>query len=713
MGVKFYDGTNWKNVALPAKYSTDGGTTWIRAKRLNFYDPITGNYMKGVWGDLPPANIVSPAVTFTWTGSAYTAKATWTQITDTEGDFSSVQVQKVVTGGATTTSSIAYSSLTHPLGVTNCDLGTITEAGYTQITWSFRIVDAGGQTGTYAAAAAVRVPPSPVTGLTLAPFWNGTKYVVRASWTAPTGTFASYRLVHNKGAGDTTINGITATTYDIAGTANEGGSTYTVSVYTIDAASTASPVTSSTITLPPDPPATAALTNLNTATATLTWTAPTNAVRTGYRYRFSTDGGSTYGAWTEVGSAVLTATRSTVGLSTLHAQVQTLNTPSGQTNSYETTTSGTIGVPAPVTPVVTFANGVNITVNWSGSSTTNVNSWSVFLTLNGGSSVLYGSGINPGTTQATYTVTLNNATLQTATVVANHVNGSTASTSGSATTPTTVASATSAFVSRAPTATWTHIAGNTGYTVSVRKTSDNSLIESANVGAVGTWSSSNPTAYVDLTTYTVYVQGFNAAGSAVNTAASTNIRKIPSPLIIEPDASDTWRNGSRRFVSTIYQGQTVNGANYGALYYGNKFYDLLNSASNGYSVTVSSATIFMARQNTGNSGTEPIWLTTHTRGSISEADPTSTKSVGATLGALTRPDGGGDTYRANIDFGLAIGYITSLINQTGGVKGLGLFDSGTYNSGTGFTPDYTSFEQAGTVFVFVGVCGAVTVYHNG
>lgn len=719
MGLKFFDGTNWKTVTAPAKVSTNGGTTWQTAKKMSFLDPVTGNYMKAVWGDVAPSVIVTPVVTFAWTGSAYTATARWTQVVDTEGDFSTIQAEKT-TGGVVTTTSAAYSTLTHPAGITNFALGTISDAGYTQIAWRFRIGDVGGQFGAYVAAATVRVPPGPVTNLVLSPVWNGTKYIIRATWIGPNATLSSYRLVHNKGAGDTTINSILDQTYDIAGVASEGGSTYTVSVYAIGSDAVVSPVTSATITLPPDPPASLTVSGLNTATATLTWTAPANGVRTGYQYRTSTNGGVSYSAWTAVGPLVLSATTNISGISTLISQVQTLNSTSGQTNSFETTASSTVGVPTPVTPTLTFANNNVINVSWAGSSTTNVSSWRVFLSVNGGASTQYASGIPPGTTSFSYNVGLNNNTAQSAIIVAVHSNGQTASSaSGSATTASTIGAITPSFVARAPRASWTHVAGNTSYTVTSLNSSTGGGIEQATVsagaGGVLTWISTATGSYADDSFYFIAVQGSSASGSAA-VVYSSSIKKVPNPIVFNAAASDTWRGGSQRtdVGSNLYQGATANGVNYGAFYYNGALRSQLHSSVIGYTLGITSATIFFIRMTSGSSAATPVWATLHGVRTKGSADPTPTRSTPSTnIGTLQTPPAGGSAYYGQKT--ISTTWIDELISEAT-YLGIGVYDNN--NTLTGVAPnqqsaDYASYNDSSVFILFVGTSGAITITHNG
>ena len=726
MGLKVdVGGGTWKTVPLTVKYSTDGGTTWYKADQTNFLDPVTGDYMKGCWANTAPPDIVSPSVSIDPVTKV--ATATWSQVTDSEGDFLTLYIRKAVTGGSTTETSVAYSTLTHPAGVTTVNLGALTEIGYTELTFSFKIVDAGALEGNYVAAAAVRIPPSDPTSVAINPYWNGSTYVGRVTWSPPgSGTISSYRVVWTRnGGGGGTINGATSPT-DLA-TGVVPIDVLSATVYSIDPASTASPGVNVTMTVPPGVPTSVALSNMNTATATLSWSAPSSGAVTGYRYRFSTNGGSTYGSWTSVGSGTLSTTYSIVGLDTLYAQVEALNTSSTpQTNSYTVTTNATVVPPTPATPTASISLNTSISVDWAGSATTNVSTWTVQTKLNGaGSWTDAQTGIAVGTTSTTLSgLTLTNNTSQKVRVVAVYAaNGQTAAgASKDMTSPSTLAAPTAKFLAGKASATWTHLSGNTGYYIVVTNAGTGATIESTSVGAVGTWTSSSAASYAEWTTYRIRVQGYGADGTAGQVYSSTNVRKIPNPLVISADNGRTFLDGypwtessshppdSNTGDKDLLSGSGWSGTVFGAMYYGTKFYDYLNSAVNGYSVTITSATVFCQRLQTGTSSLIAPVIVAHTHATYnSGSSPQTGCSAGYALPTGLRYNAYDPAAKTANEEMIDGGNLQSLLNAV---------IAGTYRGFGFYTTSYALLTLKYTGYVYSGsgadgTTGTFTITHDG
>lgn len=719
MGLKVNDGS-WKTVTAPAKYSTDGGVTWYEARKTNFLDPVTGNYMKGVWGDVPPNTIVSPDFSYSWNGTAYIVTATWAQIVDTDGDFATLEVEKVVTAGATTASSVAYSSLTHPASVTTFVFGAAGSVGYTELTFRFRIVDATGQAGAWASTPARRVPPSPPVSAAIANQYVGPNYVGRVTWIAPTGTISSYRIVWTRnGAGGGTINGATSPT-DLT-TSVVGGDLLAATLYAIDPAGTLSPGIALSLRTPPNIPTSVALANMNTATATLSWAAPATGAFTGYRYRYSTNSGATFTSWVTVSTAVTSASISIVGVNKLLAQIEAINSPSTpQTTSQTVSTADTFVLPpTPVSDPAQIVGNTAISVDYSDSSLVNVQTFTFQIALNGGAYVTYstaGTGGGGGDyielrrIFSKTALAIANNTAQGVRIIATHANGQTATLTLSVTSASTIAAPVAKFLAGAPSGTWTHLTGNSNYDISVTKVSTGETIEYVTVGAVATWTSAQPSLYEEMEKYRLFITPKRTNATAALVISTTDVRKLPNPIQIDTTESDTYRSGVWRGIGSVYQGYTASGLNYGCYLYGNQFHDALHADANGYTPTINDATLFLFRDGAGiNSQRAPrLWL--HNLAAKADGSPVASFNGGVDLGTLAYNES------ANEDFDTysILHWIGLLRDQTGGAKGLGLFHpSTTIVGGVGTSNEYMKFSEGGFFYLFQGTSGRVTIHHDG
>jgi YD repeat-containing protein len=325
-------------------------------------------------------------------------------------------------------------------------------------------------------------------------FTGITTTAATVSWTAASGTVASYEYKVNSGAW---TNVGTARTVNLTGLTPT--TSYTVQVHAVNVAGAGPASSGSFTTLTPLPgaPGTPSFTAITDTTATVTWTAASGTV-TSYQYSVNS------GSWTSVGTALTANLTGLSGATGYTVQVRAVNAGgNGPASSASFTTLAPAG--APGIPTFTNITTTSATVNWTAAS---------------GSVASYEYSVNSGTwTNVGMALTVNLSGLAAATsyTVQVHAKDSVgnigpASTGTLLTLPNAPGTPTfTSITTTTATVTWTAPSGTvTSYQYSV------------NSGAwtnVGTALSVNLSGLTAATNYTVQVEAINSSGPGAASSA--------------------------------------------------------------------------------------------------------------------------------------------------------------------------------------------------
>lgn len=218
-----------------------------------------------------------------------------------------------------------------------------------------------------------------------------------------------------------------------------------------------------------------------------------------------------------------------------------------------------------------------------------------------------------------------------------------------------------------------------------------------NVSVSSGWARDN------TTQYRIISQPKNAFGSA-RAYGYGYCRKAPSPILVQANSNDTWRNSGFRTddAGIVYQGYTTTGMNYGYAFYGNKFYDNYNPTRMGYDINATAIKVFLTRANDGgySAPTAPrVWL------------HKSADAAGVNNGVWYNGTDGGGLGFGDYEFvDLPLGWAAELIKGTNGYKGIGVYHPSTVGSPSASYMklfDYTGY------ILFVGTNWEITIEHDG
>jgi hypothetical protein len=219
----------------------------------------------------------------------------------------------------------------------------------------------------------------------------------------------------------------------------------------------------------------------------------------------------------------------------------------------------------------------------------------------------------------------------------------------------------------------------------------------------------------DSTVYTYYLYPYDQLGNygaptVVQTMGFTGYPRgrVPSPLIIDPNATGTWRNaGWRTDVSNRpYQGYTSNGMNVGCYFWDATALRSLTGA------TISAATIEMYRVASGGAGGGIIpnmWLT-QAAGLDPGTNPASSLAFNAAAGAVCR----NGTCNAWQVWNIPTSWYGSLFSAqfVPNYTGVAMYDPDTVIQSFGTSANYGFFYGAGEVPGIV-TPGRLTITHSG
>jgi YD repeat-containing protein len=342
-----------------------------------------------------------------------------------------------------------------------------------------------------ASSASFTTLPLPPSAPGAPSFTSITTTTATVSWTAASGTVASYSYSVNSGAWTNVGTALSANLTSLT-----GGTTYTVQVLATNPGGNGPASSASFTTLPPPPsaPGAPSFTSITTTTATVSWTAASGTVAS---YSYSVNSG----AWTNVGTALSANLTSLTGGTTYTVQVLATN-PGG--NGPASSASFTTLPPppsAPGAPSFTSITTTTATVSWTAASGT-VASYSY--------SVNSGAWTNVGTALSANLTSLTGGTTYTVQVLATNPGGNGPASSASFTTlpPPPSAPGAPSFTNITPTtatASWTAASGTVA-----------SYSYRVNSGAwtnVGTALSANLSGLTAGTSYTVQVLATNAGGN--------------------------------------------------------------------------------------------------------------------------------------------------------------------------------------------------------
>jgi len=362
-------------------------------------------------------------------------------------------------------------------------------------------------------------------------FSNIATITATVSWTAASGTVASYSYSVNSGAWTNVGAALSANLTGLT-----GGTTYTVQVIASNPGGNG-PASSASFTTSPPPPGVPSFTNVTTTTATVSWTAASGTVAS---YSYSVNSG----AWTNVGTA-LSANLTGLTAGTVYT-VQVVATNLSGNSPASSASFTTPALPgAPGIPSFTNITQTAATASWAAASGT-VTSYSY--------SVNSGAWINVGTALSANLTGLTAGTSYTVQVIATTASGNSAPSTASFSTLPPPPSAPGApsftnITTTTATVSWTAASGTVA-----------SYSYSVNSGAwtnVGAALSANLTGLTAGTTYTVQVIATNPSGNGPASSASfTTLPSAPGipsfTNITQTAATASWAAASGSVTSYSY-----------------------------------------------------------------------------------------------------------------------------------------------------------------
>ena len=336
---------------------------------------------------------------------------------------------------------------------------------------------------------------------------------------------------------------------------------------------------------PPDAPAALAAAAGNQQ-VTLEWTDPDDSTITSYRYRTSTDGGSTYGGFTIIAGSGSSTTAHTVteltNGTTFTFRLQASNSAGWSQSSNAATATPLLPRPDAPTGLTAVAGDQQVTLNWANPNDATITSYRYRTSTDGGTNFGIPTTI-AGSSAATvsHTVTgLTNGTTYTFNIQAENAAGWSQSSNAATATPLpprpdAPTGLTAAARDERVTLHWTNPNDATITSYRYRTSTDggtNFASPTTIAGSSAATVSHTVTGLTNGTTYTFNIQAENAAGWSQSSNAATVTPRLPpagAPTGLTATAGDqqvtlNWANPNDSTITSYrYRTSTDGGANFG------------------------------------------------------------------------------------------------------------------------------------------------------